>query len=527
MAAVSPDGTRIVFFAADASGKGALWLRALDAFEAFKLPNTDDGFQPFWSPDGSSIAFFAGRRLYRLDVARGERAEICAFDGNPRGASWGAAGTIIFATTNPPALLSVSARGGTATPVSIARPADMSPPVWPSFLPDGRRFLYFARTRAEGDGGIYLAEMGSAAESKRVVNSTIQGAFIEPGFLLYGLEARLVRQAFDPTTGQVSGDAVPVVDQLRATGAQRFGEFSASHTGVLAFRSGADASMQFTWVDRKGKPVGTVGQPGRYRTSSLSPDGTRLVYTDLADSNLKIIDLVTGITTLFTSEPGVETAPVWSSDGATIYYRSDRGGAFAKSVNGLSGATRILDTSINGPTQFFLHPTRGPLSLYFQGPPFQPTMDIFMLPLDGTAKPQVVVATPFAEAEPQVSPNGKWMAYTSGDMGDYEIDVVPFLAGGAKVRVSREGGRQPYWRADSSELFFVSNSRRFYALKVPESGPSRDIEPEFLFEMHAIVANARNSYVVKADGSRFLVTTVLDTEDSPINVITNWMPAVK
>ena len=280
-------------------------------------------------------------------------------------------------------------------------------------------------------------------------------------------------------------------------------------------------------MDRKGKPLSTVGSPGRYRTSALSPDGTRLVYTDLADGNLKILDLQSGITTLFTSAAGTETAPVWCPDGQTIYYRSDNGGVFRKAANGTSEPIEVVDFNINGPTQCLDHPSLGRLLLYFQGTPFRQSMDIMMLPLTGTASPRALVDSPFAEVEGQVSPNGKWLAYASGDMGEYEIDVIPFLAEGVKVRVSTAGGRQPAWRADSRELYFVSEVRKFYALSVPEAGPSRDIKPDYLFDIHANVANTRNSYVPSADGKRFLVNQVLDVEDAPINVISNWMAGIK
>jgi eukaryotic-like serine/threonine-protein kinase len=307
-----------------------------------------------------------------------------------------------------------------------------------------------------------------------------------------------------------------------------FGEFSASNTGMLAYRSGLDASNQFTWVDRKGAPHGTVGAPGRYRTSALSPDGRRLVYTDLTDGNLELLDLRTQITMVLTSEPGSETAPVWSSDGKYVYYRSDNGGVFRKEPDGTSGPVKVLDGLINGPSQFVKDATLGPLLLYFGILPNQTSMDILILPLSGPASPRAIVATPSADVEPQVSPDGKWLAYSSSETGAFEVYVSPFPPADQKgLRISRSGGRQPMWRADSRELFFVNDARKFYVVRIPESGPAPDIAPEFLVDMHANVANARNSYVPSADGQRFLVNMVLDTEDAPINVISNWRAGIK
>ena len=526
---ISPDGTRIVFYAEDETGKGGLWLRPLDSFDARQLPETDGGFQPFWSPDGQSIAFFAKRTLYRLDVARGERREICPFTGIARGGSWSATGSIVFATSNPQSLMRVAPQGGKPTPIRVSGAENQLGPVsWPSFLPDGRRFLYHARTKAGAVGTIFLASIESDTDVRTVVTSDTQALFVAPGYLLFGRDTRLLRQTFDVETGQVSGDAVVIIDRLRTMTQIAFGEFSASNTGMLAYRSGLDASNQFTWVDRKGAPQGTVGAPGRYRTSALSPDGRRLVYTDLTDDNLKLLDLRTQITTVLTTEPGTETAPVWSSDGKYVYYRSENGGVFRKEADGTSGPVKLLDGPINGPGQFVKDATLGSLLLYFGFLPNQTSMDILILPLDGPAAPRAIVATPSADVEPQVSPDGKWLAYSSSETGDYEVYVLPFPPADQKGRrISRSGGRQAMWRADSRELFFVNDNRKFYVVRIPESGPAPDTAPEFLFDMHASVSNTRNSYVPSADGQRFLVNMVLDRQDAPINVISNWPAGIK
>jgi WD40 repeat protein len=260
--------------------------------------------------------------------------------------------------------MQVASQGGKPAPIEIRGAENYLPPVsWPSFLPDGRTFLFSVRTKTDPVGGIYLASIGSQNEGRRLLSSDTQAVFVDPGFLLFGRDTQLLRQRFDVATQQVSGDPVPVVDRLRGITQVASGEFSASNTGLLAYRSGSDASNQFTWVDRKGQPRGTVGPAGRYRTSALSPDSKRLVYTDLADSNLKILDLQSQTTTVLTSDPGTETAPVWSPDGKRIYYRSDSGGVFYKEADGTSPPVRISDALINGPTQYLDDPKLGPLLL--------------------------------------------------------------------------------------------------------------------------------------------------------------------
>ena len=231
---------------------------------------------------------------------------------------------------------------------------------------------------------------------------------------------------------------------------------------------------------------------------------------------------------MLTSEPGTEMAPVWSPDGHYVYYRSENEGVFRKEADGTSGPVKVLDGLVNGPSQFVKDATLGSLLLYFGILPNQPSMDILILPLDGPASPRAIVSTPSADVEPQVSPDGKWLAYSSSETGAYELYVSPFPPNDQKgLRISRSGGHQAMWRADSQELFFVNEARKFYVVRIPGSGPAPDIAPEFLFDMHANVANIRNSYVPSADGQRFLVNMVLDTNDAPINIISSWPARIK
>ena len=182
-----------------------------------------------------------------------------------------------------------------------------------------------------------------------------------------------------------------------------------------------------------------------------------------------------------------------------------------------------MNQSVNGPSQYSRD---GLLLLDFAPAKTGASLDVYVLPLDGQRVPRAVIASPSVETEPQFSPDGRWLAYGSTESGRYETYVQPFPPTGRRWQVSNAGGRQPLWRADGQELYFVSDDRKFYAVQVRASGTTFDYGvAEFLFDMKANVFNARNSYIPSRDGKRFLVNAVLDTIDAPIHVVQNWHAA--
>jgi Tol biopolymer transport system component len=520
---VSPDGTRLAFAATDRSGTTLLWVRAIDSLAARALPGTDGAFLPFWSPDSRFIGFFTTDKLKRIDGAGGSAQTICDVPLVPKGATWGASGIILFSSGTLPVLSRVSSEGGTPTQVEIRGEGNQGAEAsWPYFLPDGRHFLYWARSPSDDSRAIYVASLEPGASPRRLVESDSNAVYASPGFVLFAREGTLLRQSFDAERLEIkAGEATPVVERIASVDAIGFGGFSASQTGVLSYRSRAEDSTQFAWFDRNGRMLRTVGPPGNYRTLALSPDETRLAYGDVARGDIWILDLPRQTQSRFTYATGaIEMAPVWSPDGTKIYYRSTPGGLFEKNANGTAAERLVLKARINGPSQVT---SDGKLLLYFAQPSGRARQDIFVLPLTGEPKPIAVVQSPFADVEPQFSPDGRWLAYVSNETERFEVYVQPFPATGKnRWKISTTSARQPMWRADGKELFFVSDDRKLYAMIVhTESG--FDFEtPRFLFDMRANVFNSRNSYVPSRDGQRFLVNMLLDTDASPINVVLNW-----
>jgi len=520
-ASISPDGTRLAFIATDASGRTSLWVRPLESNVARSMPDTDDASMPFWSPDGRAVGFFAGSKLKSVDAVAGA-VRVIAEAGLGRGASWGSGGVIVFSRGNPSQLARVSSDGGVVTPLLTENDgADIRQPVWPQFLPDGRHFLYWSPRQPDGVAGIALASIDPGFGTRLLVRSDTTGVVVSPGILLFGRGETVVRQPFDLDRLEVSGEPLPINEPILINQGEGIADFAVSAAGALVYQP-ATVSNQFAWVDRSGRQVQTVGAPGRFRSFDVSPDGKRLAYEDTAKGDIWILDLDRQTPSRFTSDPGVEACPVWFPDGSKIAYRSDNGGVFEKDVNGTTRERRLSSMNVNGPSQITAD---GKWLLTFWVPPSGKSREVIVFPLAGGQTPRTIVASPFANVEPRISPNGRWLAYASTETGRLEVYVQPFPPTGARWQISNAGGHQPFWRTDGKELFFVADDRRFYAVGVETAGQRFDYGvPHFLFDLHANVYNVRNSYVPSADGQRFLVNTLLEGTGPPLTVVLNWTP---
>ncbi|MGO9256833.1 MAG: protein kinase domain-containing protein [Bryobacteraceae bacterium] len=329
--ALSPDG-RTAAFVASGNGKNGLWVRPLDGATARLIPGTEGAAYPFWSGDGKSIAFFTAAKLQRVDVAGGSPMAICDV-ALGRGGAWSSDGQILFGTLTS-GLFRVPASGGAPSPLTTLDVAHgEASHVWPQVLPDGR-FLYWVRSDKPENTGVYAASFAKPAERVRLLRSDTN-ALYAPGndgksYLLWQRGGTLFAQEIKAGTLQLAGEAHPVADPVaRAATGQMNVAVSAS--GLLLY-SASNTSSQFTWLDRAGKPLGVVGEPGEYSTFRLSPDGRRAaVSRDRPGGNdLWLLEVERGVSSRFTSNSGVNLYPVWAPDGGTIMYRT---GVLGESVS--------------------------------------------------------------------------------------------------------------------------------------------------------------------------------------------------
>ena len=529
--ALSPDGLRLAFVALDVSGKSLLWVRPLDSFSAQPLAGTEEAAFPFWSPDNRFIGFFAGGKLKRIEATGGPVRTLCTA-AVPRGGSWSPEGVIIFEPTPNDPLYRVSAEGGEPTPLTtLVTSRQEASHRWPHFLPDGRHFL-FSVFGGPHSQGIYLSSIDEK-DSRRLVDARESSAvYAEPGFLLFRRETTLVAQAFDAQKLQVSGEPIPIAEQVgfEATTLQTY--FSVSQTGVLVFSTGGAGKTQLTWIDRSGKEVGLIGPPSNYIRPLLSPDGKRIAV-DGPDSqgnrDITLIDLG-GNLTRFTFDLATDLFPVWSPDGSHIVFSSDRDGPrnlYQKNATGAGKEELLLKTDTNKiPMDWSAD---GKYILFTVNDP-KTKIDLWVLPLFGDQKPIPWLQTEANERLARFSPDGRWIAYVSDESGVNEIYVQSFPIAGGKWQVSTNGGYFPTWRHDGKELFYVSSDKKMMVVEIKGEGANfeRGVS-KALFDVRIPSFNTPQSqYGVTADGQKFIVAApVGETTSIPIDVVWNWTAALK
>ena len=517
--ALSPDGRYVAFTAAVPPGGNMLWLRPMDSSDARPIPGTEGAYLPFWSPDSRYVAFTSNGRLRKVGIAGSAPVTLC--EGAAWGGAWSREGTIVMGSSTD-SLRQVAETGGDPKPLlTLDASRQEIGQVWPQLLPDGKHFLFLSRSRKPEQGGVYCGQLGST-ESKRILPGESMALFSPPGYLLFLRQETLLAQPFDASKLQTLGGAFGVADGIGKTAENSGGMFTVSAHGALAYRAGSSPNYVIAMFDRSGKRLGTVGPHGQYAQLTLSPDGRRLALerrdprTDTYD--IWTLELATGIMSRLTFDPADDRDPVWSPDGREIVFGSNRTGLMALYRKTVGGAQeQLLHKSDERETPEAWSKSGFILYGNLEGKKYR------LLPVAGSGEPRVVLESEYTVDEPNISPDGKWVAYDSKETGRYEVYTAVFPDFTGRRQVSGTGGAQAHWAHDGKQLVYLDLEGKLMAVDVKasagglETGPPRPLFPTGIRS-----SGTTEQFTMSLDGSRFYFMELIQDEEKPITVILNW-----
>jgi eukaryotic-like serine/threonine-protein kinase len=523
--ALSPDGTRLVYAARQGGGQ-QLYLRPLGGLEAQPIPGTEGAAEPFFSPDGQWLGFFADGKLKKISVTGGEALSLAdAVD--PRGASWGSQGMIVFVPRRASTLQKMSDAGGPPEPLTrFVKEEDSHR--WPEFLPSGEAVLFAALYGGGNwnDAQISAQRVGTG-ERQDLVQGGTHPRYAPSGHLVYAQRGTLMAVPFDARRLAVTGAAVPVQEGVLQSTFTGAAQYSFSGTGSLVYAPGSVQATQrrLVWVNRSGVEQPVAAPARAYRGPRLSPDGREVaVAVEGQETEVWLFNLSRDTLTRLTFQGSTNYNPIWTPDGKRIAFISIGQGLSWQTADGSGGPELLSDAGI--PNSWS---PNGQL-LAFDAARSSTGRDIWVLRL-GDRKEGQFLGTPFNEGAAQFSPDGRWLAYVSNESGHYEIYVQPYPGPGGKLQISTEGGTEPVWNPNGRELFYRSGNKMM-AVEITTQPSFSAGKPKVLFAGQYQpspnpVPNA--NYDVSSDGQRFLMLKPggQDQAATQINVVLNWFEELK
>ena len=564
---VAPDGRSIAFVARPTVAEPwVLFVRPIGVVTPQRLPGTENASQPFWSGDSRWIGFLAGGKLKRVEASGGPPQEICDTPGFS-GATWNRDGTIVFGSSR--GLFRVPAEGGKPQALTSVDGTE-SGHFWPHFLPDGRHYLYTAWSGQPAGQAIVAGTLDSK-DKVRVLSAGSNAGYADPGYLLFHREGAVYALPFEVRKLSVSQEPVRVADEISFDSSNGRGDFSVAQNGVLAYffgggnitasSPGGPASdlgeWQLAWINRTGQTLETIGPAGAYRGVDLSPDGKRVAVHrhDANGGDIYVIEPRGSITRLTLDAALHSSMPIWSSDGSRIVYASLRSGKWGlyQTLSTGSGTEGLLYESDVPKAPMSWSPDGKRIVFWAQDAKTGGDLWVFTLE-DKKATP--LVATSFNETHAQISPDGKWIAYTSNSKDNRnEIYVKPFPTGSGAWQVSPTGGDWPRWRADGKELLYHAPTSpdgsaapypfagAMYSVQVTPSGGVFSYDPPREVLVFAAVSvphtgGSYHAYAISPDGQRILILQFVNPPDatfakigpdtySGLTVAMNWASALK
>jgi serine/threonine protein kinase/Tol biopolymer transport system component len=530
--AVSPDGTMVAFVVGSvARSENELWIRSLASMSARRLEDTQGAALPFWSPDGSRIGFFTNSKLKVVTVSSGRVETLCDAPSG-RGATWNRSNVILFAPDAGGPLFRISANGGTPEPVTTLDAGRKEyGHRFGMFLPDGERFLYAALPGKNGKFDIFA---GSLRDTSRTLVASLEAAprFVEPGWLLYARQGVLTALPFDADGLRITGDPIVLEDAPSsildpATSWTAAWSVSVSPSGALGYYSAPSTNTIATWYDANGAPSGTLNLPaGHYESITISPDGTRGVAvrsTSPSESTLWLVDLSRGGATPLSSGRGRNDSPVWSPDGTRVVWATDRDGpqdVFVKHVDDATPEQRLFRSDV---------PFKNPVDWSRDGQWIVMTQldqdtsqNVWLLDASGTKPATIVVRGPVRDNAGPISPDGRWIAYTSEDSGRFEVYVQSFPSPGRKAQISADGAVRAWWTRDGRQLVMLGGDFRTLSRVDLASGATGAGNPRPFARLPGDILWVD----AMPDRQRFLAIAPERTGTGSVTIVQNWRAAL-
>lgn len=534
MFSVSPDGRQLLYASEGTDGILRLWVRTMSTIQPGPLPGTEvfKIVPPvIWSPDSRFVAFNPPGVLKKVSLDGGAPQSVCDVQGAAVGGSWNRQGEILLGSAIG-GLMRCPASGGRATVVTVANDSEGERHIFPSFLSDGRHFVYLSISRTKPEtSGVYAGELGSPTSrvGSRLITTGFNAAFVapvdsEPGLIVFARDGALFAQRFNEQRLEVIGDPIRLADKI---GSYLDSAFFSVSSRTLVYRA-PDPDFQLTWFDRQGRELRRVGTPARFSELALSPDGNRALVAKhapqgTADQDLWLVDLTRNVAPRrMTFEPELEHGLVWST-----------GDRFVFSAGG--GASGVYQQTIGGPRQLLFRTSRpefptsvtsdGRTLLYTTGESDTGT-DVWARTGDGNS----ASAKPFLrgqkdQGDAQLSPDGRWVAYVSNEAGPNEVFVTEFrfdsaagtVSPGESIRISEGGGFAPQWRQDGRELFYLTPEGSMMTIDVNSKRGFRPAAAKRLFKVQGVIPQ----WGVTKDGARFLFAVPVSPQP-PFNVVQDW-----
>jgi len=535
-AVLSPDGTRIACVVNNGTTV-QLYTRRLDQQELTAVSSTEGASQPFFSPDGKWIGFFAERKLKRVSVSGGTPMSLCeAPGGSNRGASWGDDGMMYFAPTTTNGIWRVPESGGLAEPFTELSEHERSHR-WPFALPKGKGLLITVQEKGVDFNESNIEHVDVKTRERRILHrGGSYASYLPTGYLTFARQGTIYATAFDLDSLQLTGSPVPVLEGIRTDLRNGGADLAFSQTGLLVYRDGGQVveDSSVVWVDRTGNTTTLIERLGNYSAPALSPDGNRLALgiweSASSVNNLWIYDIERGTLSRLTFSEDMDFYPQWSPDGTQIYFTSTREASvpnvYVKPSDGTGAATRITNST---EPQILRSVSPDGQTLLLDQENAGSNMDIMAINFDGEGAVRPILQTPFKEGYATLSPDGHWIAYQSDESGKNEVYVRPFSGAGGKWQISTAGGSGPLWAKDGKELFYRQGDTMMSVAVEAQDASIRAGTPAALFELTGGDA-ARRHYDVTADGQRFVavwrVTPERKVDRSHLRFIFNWFDEV-